>query len=492
MQGPGVRETAKAVNARVTTARSVTQAALEVAKRTQPRLNHFTQVLEASALAAAERIDARIAAGERLELAGVPVAIKDNLCTGPDLHTPGDGLGVGGNTTCASRLLERYASPYTATTVQRLLDAGAIVIGKTNMDEFGMGSSTERSIFGASRNPWDESRVCGGSSGGSAGAVASGACLLALGSDTGGSIRQPASHCGVVGIKPTYGRASRYGLVAYASSLDTVGVLARDVGDAALGLRIISGHDVHDGTSSQMAVGAWDHAGPADAAKLRIAVPRQARSPGNDPHVTAIFEATIAKLAQGGVTLVDVDLPALDHAVAAYYIIAPAEASSNLARFDGIRYGRRAPDAATLEAVYERSRSQGFGEEVQRRIMLGTHVLSSGYYEAYYARASKVRRLILNQFEAVYASGCAAVLMPASPGPAFEIGSKTEDALAMYLEDVYTVAVNLAGLPAMTVPCGTVARGEAQLPVGMQLVCGPFAEEMMLQTAALVARVVQS
>jgi aspartyl-tRNA(Asn)/glutamyl-tRNA(Gln) amidotransferase subunit A len=491
MQGPGVRDTAKAVNTRATSARAVTQAALEITKRVQPRLNLFTQVLEASALAAAERVDARIAAGEQLELAGVPVAIKDNLCTGPDLHAPGDGLGVGGNTTCASRLLERYASPYTATTVQRLLDAGAIVIGKTNMDEFGMGSSTERSIFGASRNPWDESRVCGGSSGGSAGAVASGACLMALGSDTGGSIRQPASHCGVVGIKPTYGRASRYGLVAYASSLDTVGVLARDVSDAALGLRIICGHDVHDGTSSQLPVSAWDQAAPAEARTLRVAVPKQARSPGNDPQVTAVLEATIAQLAQSGVTLEEVDLPALDHAVAAYYIIAPAEASSNLARFDGIRYGRRASDAATLETVYERSRSQGFGEEVQRRIMLGTHVLSSGYYDAYYAKASKVRRLILNQFEAVYARGYAAVLLPASPGPAFEIGSKTNDALAMYLEDVYTVAVNLAGLPAMSVPCGTMAQGGAKLPVGMQLVCAPFAEEAMLQAAALMERVVK-
>ena len=477
---------ARAVNERRVSAREVAAHSLEVAKAVNGSLNLFTCLFEQEAMRAAELVDARVAAGERPPLAGVTVAVKDNLCTGPDLRIRGDGLGYGGFTTCASRMLETYRSPFTATTVQRLIDAGAVIVGKTNMDEFGMGSSTERSIFGPSRNPHDPARVCGGSSGGSAGAVAAGAAIVALGSDTGGSIRQPASHCGVVGIKPTYGRASRHGLVAYASSLDQVGVMASSVADAALTLQAICGVDPDDGTTAETPVADWFAACNAPAAAtLRLGVPAQAWATGNDPEVTRLFRETTERLRSRGVELVEVSLPGMDDAVAAYYIIAAAEASSNLARVDGIRYGRRAGGVTTLDSLYERSRSEGFGEEVQRRIMLGTHVLSSGYYDAYYTTASKVRRKILNEFTSVFTrEGCAAVLMPASPGPAFKLGEKTSDPMAMYLEDVYTVAVNLAGLPAITIPAGKAAGG---LPVGVQLVGAAFDETRLLQAATMAS-----
>jgi aspartyl-tRNA(Asn)/glutamyl-tRNA(Gln) amidotransferase subunit A len=477
------RAIAAGVASRRHSAREVTGASIKAAQAAAS-LNLFTELFESAALAAADDIDARIARGEVLPLAGVPVAVKDNLCTGPDLHEPGDGRGYGGRTTCASRMLETYRSPYTATTVQRLIDAGAVIIGKTNMDEFGMGSSTERSIFGPSRNPWDSARVCGGSSGGSAGAVAAGICALAMGSDTGGSIRQPASHCGAVGVKPTYGRASRYGLVAYASSLDQVGVLGASVSDAATALEVFCGADDHDLTVSSTQVPAWGIECEQAIDGLRLAVPRQARSPGNDARVTAIFEETVRALAKAGAVIVDVDLPSLDDAVAAYYIIAPAEASSNLARYDGIRYGRRAVSAdGGIDSLYERSRSEALGEEVQRRIMLGTYVLSAGYYDAYYATALKVRRRILADFNRVLGGGCHAVLMPCAPGPAFGIGAKTDDALAMYLEDAYTVAVNLAGLPAACVPAGLAREGGIMLPVGVQFIGAAFDETSVLRAA---------
>ena len=432
---------ARDTNARIISATQTAARALAAAAALNPALNIFTELFEARAMAAAALVDARIARGEQLPLAGVPVAVKDNICLGPDLLEPGDGLGYGGKTTCGSRILENYESPYTATAVQRLINAGAIIIGKTNLDEFAMGSSTEHSCFGPTRNPWDISRVPGGSSGGSAAAVAARICPIAIGSDTGGSIRQPASHCGVVGIKPTYGRVSRYGLVAFASSLDQIGPLATNVADAALCLQAMCGLDEADGTSAAHAVPDFPVLLEAPIDCLTIGVPSQCRSGSNHPAVAAALEAAIATYTSLGAKIVDIDLPMTDYGIAAYYIIAPAEASSNLARFDGIRYGRRAALAPgeTLFDLYCKSRSEGFGPEVQRRIMLGTHVLSSGYYDAYYNNALKVRRLILNDYNNAFINhGCHAILMPASPGPAFRIGEKLDDPLAMYLEDLYT------------------------------------------------------
>jgi aspartyl-tRNA(Asn)/glutamyl-tRNA(Gln) amidotransferase subunit A len=427
-------------------------------------------------------------------LAGVAIAVKDNICVGPDLVTPGDGLGYGGTTTCASVMLRSYRSPFTATAVQRLLDAGACIIGKTNMDEFGMGSSTERSAFGPTRNPHDPTRVPGGSSGGSAACVAAGICECALGSDTGGSIRQPASHCGVVGFKPSYGRVSRYGLVAYASSLDQIGPLTRTVTQAALITRLMAGPDRHDATTSNITLDvthrpadAWEDSCQEPISGLRIGLPIQARSPANDPDVMRVLDETLDRLRSRGATVVPVDLPHTDQGIAAYYIIATAEASSNLARFDGVRYGHRTQRAGNLEDMYRRSRSEGFGSEVQRRIMLGTHVLSSGYYDAYYGRACRVRRLIHDDYTRAFTQ-CHAILMPAAPGPAFTLGEKSGDALAMYLEDVYTVGVNLAGLPAITVPTGNARRGGALLPIGMQLIGPPMHDLTVLRAARMLER----
>jgi aspartyl-tRNA(Asn)/glutamyl-tRNA(Gln) amidotransferase subunit A len=477
--------TARQVQARETSALEVARHALDAADR-HKGLNAFISTFPDETLAAAAEVDRRVAAGERLSLAGVPIAVKDNICLGPP---------YGGRTTCGSRMLERYQSPYTATALQKLIDAGAVVVGKTNMDEFGMGSSTERSAFGPTRNPHDPSRVPGGSSGGSAAAVAAGIVPVALGSDTGGSIRQPASHCGVVGVKPTYGRVSRYGLVAYASSLDQIGPLAGSVRDTALVLEALCGVDPRDATTAH-------HAPPGLVACLEepvkdlvVGVPRQVRSAGNHAGVTGVMDATLERLRAEGATIVEIDLPLLDEAIAAYYIIAPAEASSNLARFDGIRYGHRA-ELKAGEGLYElycRSRAEGFGPEVKRRIMLGTHVLSSGYYEAYYNTALKVRRRVLNDFNGAFAGGaghpaCHVILMPAAPGPAFRIGEKTTDPMAMYLEDVYTVAVNLAGLPAACVPCGFAEVEGVRLPVGMQLIAPAFDECGLMRAGAMVER----
>ncbi len=461
-----------------------TRRALERAHATHGAINAYTQIFDERAIEQAAEIDARLSRGEPVgPLAGVPVAIKDNLCL------------AWGRTTCASRMLEHYRSPFTATSVQRLLDAGAVIVGKTNLDEFAMGSSTERSIFGPTRNPWDVSRVPGGSSGGSAAAVADGSVAGALGSDTGGSIRQPAGLCNLVGYKPTYGRVSRYGLVAYASSLDQVGPLARSVADAALLAQTISGEDASDATS-------LPGPGPDLLSELErpvdgltVGVPVQARSAANHPAVSAALGAAIAALEAQGARIVEIDLAHADQAIAAYYVIAPAEASSNLARFDGVRYGRRAKlaEGEGLAELYERSRSEGFGPEVQRRILLGTHVLSSGYYDAYYATAQKVRRLIRGDFDGAFTGGgsrpaCHALLMPTAPGPAFRIGEKTADPLALYLEDVYTVGVNLAGLPAISVPGGFAADNGRALPVGVQLV-GPMGEDaLLLRVARMLER----
>ncbi len=472
-------EIRKRVLAGETSCVAATREAIAAAEASSP-LGAFLQVLGDEAIVRASKLDAMIAsdraAAERLPLLGVPVAIKDNICF------------EAGNTTAASKLLADYRSPFSATAVKRLVDAGAVIIGKTNMDEFGMGSSGENSAFGPTRNPWETDRVPGGSSSGSAAAVAAGVVPVALGSDTGGSIRQPASHCGVVGFKPTYGRVSRYGLIAYASSLDQIGTLTRSVADAASSLAAISGIDPHDATSSTRPVPAYASECDQPIAGLRIGVPAQARSSANDPRVTKALEKALSLYQEQGATIVDIELPTIDYAIAAYYIVATAEASSNLARFDGVRYGKRAtlgPGEGLME-LYCKSRAEGFGPEVKKRIMLGTHVLSSGYYDAYYATAMKARRKIKGDFDAVFAENgpaCHVIMMPASPGPAFKLGEKTTDPLAMYLEDAYTVPVNLAGLPAVTVPV------DGPLPIGVQLIGPAFGESTLLRAASMLERV---
>lgn len=470
---------AREVVSRKTSAESLARNAIDGLRSVEPKLRSFISAFDGegagSAIAQARNVDTKTAHGEKLgPFAGVPIAIKDNLCLS------------WGKTTCASNMLRQYESPYTATAVQKLIDAGAVIVGKTNLDEFAMGSSCEHSCFGPTFNPWDVSRVPGGSSGGSAAAVAAGIVPMALGSDTGGSVRQPASHCGIVGVKPTYGRISRYGLVAYASSLDQIGTLTRTVEDAALTLQVICGNDPLDTTASAQSVPDFSLNLETAIGDLRLAVPRQARNEANHPEVARVFEEAIATYKKLGASIVDVDLPLLDHGIAAYYIVAPAEASSNLARFDGIRYGHRAKldKGDDLFDLYCKTRSEGFGPEVQRRIMLGTHVLSSGYYDAYYNTALKVRRKIKNDFDRVFGD-CHAVLMPASPSPAFRVGEKTSDPLAMYLEDVYTVTINLAGLPAMSIPAGFAAVDGKQLPVGAQLVSPAFDEARMLRIARM-------
>jgi aspartyl-tRNA(Asn)/glutamyl-tRNA(Gln) amidotransferase subunit A len=408
-----------------------------------------------------------------LSLAGIPVAIKDNMCI------------EGTRTTCGSKILGNYHPPYTATVVERLRDAGAVVIGKTNLDEFAMGSSTENSAFGPSRNPWDTSRAPGGSSGGSAAAVAAGMAAAALGSDTGGSIRQPASFCGVVGMKPTYGRVSRYGLVAFASSLDQIGPFTRSVEDMAIVLNVICGKDARDATSASEAVPDFTQGLDAGVKGLRIGVPFSFLGEHIDASVRASFEALLDALKREGASVVEIDLPHAKHGLAAYYIIANAEASANLARFDGIRYGHRSSRAKSLDDVYMQTREEGFGREVKRRVLLGTYVLSAGYYDAYYRRAQQVRTLIIRDFASAYAA-CDVVLLPTAPTPAFKLGEKTEDPILMYLNDIFTIPVNLAGLPGISVPCGLSPAG---LPIGAQLIGRAFDETTVLRAAAGIERV---
>ncbi|HEX5133678.1 MAG TPA: Asp-tRNA(Asn)/Glu-tRNA(Gln) amidotransferase subunit GatA [Candidatus Krumholzibacteria bacterium] len=406
-------------------------------------------------------------------LGGVPVAIKDNICI------------AGMPTTCASRILGAYRPPYTATAVTRLLDAGAVVIGKTNLDEFAMGSSTENSAFGATRNPWDTTRAPGGSSGGSAAAVAAGMAAAALGSDTGGSIRQPASFCGVVGMKPTYGRVSRYGLVAFASSLDQIGPFTRSVEDAALVLNALCGADPRDATSAAEPVPDFTAGLDAGVRGLRVGVPWKFLGENLDASVRTAFEAAVAGARREGAVIEDIDLPHAEHGLAAYYIIANAEASANLARFDGVRYGHRAAEARTMADMYTHTRKEGFGAEVKRRILLGTYVLSAGYYDAYYHRALQVRSLIIDDFAKAF-SRCDVVMLPTAPTPAFRLGEKVDDPILMYMNDVFTIPVNLAGLPGISVPCGLSPEG---LPIGAQLIGRAFDETTLLRAAAGVERV---
>ncbi len=472
-------EMARAVRDRSLSARKLAEAALNRAETVGRSLNAVTQVLADSALASADAVDFAVSRGEDPgPLAGVPMVLKDNICTRE------------GYTTCGCRFLERYRSPFDATCVERLRGAGAVIIAKANLDEFAMGGSGENSAFGATRNPWDVSRVPGGSSSGSAACVAAGIAPIALGSDTGGSIRQPAGFCGITGLKPTYGRVSRWGLVAFASSLDQLGPLARNAQDAAVALSVISGEDPRDSTCARVAREDFADAitrADRDNQPRIIGVARQGRGSGNHPSVNLAIEQAMALYRDAGFELVDVDLHAGDEAIAAYYIIAAAEASSNLARFDGVRYGRRAElsPGEGLSDLYTRSRTEGFGPEVQRRIMLGTYVLSSGYYDAYYNTALKARRVIKNAFDAIFARGCRAVLLPSSPGPAFKLGEKNNDPLAMYLEDIYTVSVNLAGLPAITIPAGIASVEGKDLPVGVQLIGPALSEASLLRLASV-------
>jgi aspartyl-tRNA(Asn)/glutamyl-tRNA(Gln) amidotransferase subunit A len=449
-------------------AAELVSAALARAEATQPTLHAFAGLRPERARAEAAQADARRRRGEaRSAIDGIPVAIKDNMVQAGEL------------TTCASRILEGFVSPYTATAVARLERAGAVVIGRTNMDEFAMGSSTEHSCAGPTRNPWRLANTPGGSSGGSAAAVAAGIVPAALGSDTGGSIRQPASFCGVVGIKPTYGRVSRWGLVAFASSLDQIGVFARSARDAASLLEQICGHDPFDSTSIPEPAPELCPALDGDVSGLVVGLPKECFVPaGVDAGVLAAVRDAVAELERAGAKVREISLPHTRYAIATYYLIATAEASSNLARFDGVRYGHRASGARSLTEMYERTRSEGFGAEVQRRILLGTYVLSAGYYDAYYRKAQQVRTLLRSDFERAFGA-CDVIVTPTSPEVAFELGSKTSDPLSMYLSDIYTVSANLAGIPGVSIPCGMV-RG---LPVGLQLLGPALGEAALLRVA---------
>jgi aspartyl-tRNA(Asn)/glutamyl-tRNA(Gln) amidotransferase subunit A len=448
----------------------LTETVLARIEALEPQVRAYITVTADVARQQAAAADEAFARGEvRSPLQGIPLAIKDNLCT------------RGICTTCASRMLEHFVPPYDATVVRRLQQAGAVLVGKTNMDEFAMGSSTETSYFATTRNPWGAlDRVPGGSSGGSAAAVAADLCIAALGSDTGGSIRLPAAMTGVVGLKPTYGRVSRYGLVAFASSLDQIGPLTKDVRDAALLLQAIAGHDRCDSTSGDVPVPEYARALDRGLEGLRLGVPQEYFVAGMDAEVEQAVRAGIDTLRGLGADLVEVSLPHTRYAVATYYILATAEASSNLARYDGVRFGLRAAEYHDLREMYQRTRAAGFGAEVKRRIMLGTYALSAGYYEAYYRKAQQLRTLFRQDFQAAFRQ-CEALLTPVSPVPAFRLGERLDDPLQMYLTDIFTIPVNLAGLPALSIPCGFTSQ---ELPVGMQIIAPPFHEETMLQIAA--------
>ena len=435
----------------------------------EPKVKAYVSQTKEAALAQASALDERLKGWRKTKpMTGMPLAIKDNLCT------------EGVRTTCSSRMLQQFIPPYDATVIAKLRDQDYILLGKANLDEFAMGSSTEHSAFGPSRNPWNLQHVPGGSSGGAAAAVAADECVAALGSDTGGSIRQPAAFCGVVGLKPTYGRVSRYGLVAFASSLDQVGPITKDVPDAALLLGAIAGHDPLDSTSADLPVPDYMKAlKKKDLKKLNVGVPVEYFADGLDPEVESSVRAAIDELKSLGGTIKEIHLPRTDAAVAVYYVIATAEASSNLARYDGVKFGLRAKETKDLLDLYMKTRQEGFGPEVKRRIMLGTYALSAGYYDAYYGKAQAVRTLICDDFRAAF-NDVDLIVTPVTPTPAFKLGEKSEDPLQMYLSDIYTISVNLAGLPAIAVPCGFSKAG---LPIGVQLIGRPFEEETLLRAA---------
>ncbi len=439
----------------------VTAAYLEQIRDKEPSVGAYLTTLEESAMKQASAVDQKRMDGEALPpLAGIPVGIKDNICT------------KGIKTTCASRMLENFVAPYDACVIEKLKKAGCVILGKLNMDEFAMGSSTENSFFKITHNPRDLSRVPGGSSGGSAAAVAANEAAFALGSDTGGSIRQPAAFCGVVGMKPTYGTVSRYGLVAFASSLDQIGPLTKTVRDSAMVMDTIAGHDKRDSTSIKMKTLSYSAKIGQDIRGMKIALPKEFFGEGISETVRKGIDEAALQFKALGAEIVEVSMPTLSHALPAYYIISSAEASSNLARFDGIRYGYRAREYDDITSLYKNSRSEGFGAEVKRRIMLGTFALSSGYYDAYYKKALQVRTLIVDDYNRIFEK-CDCILSPVAPTIAYKIGEKTADPLSMYLGDIYTVPVNIAGLPSLSMPCGDASDG---LPIGMQLIGKPFSE----------------
>lgn len=465
----------EALKGQQVTARQLTESVFKRIQEKDSEINAYITLDKDGALRKADEVDRKISAGDPVgSLAGIPIALKDLLCT------------KGLPTTCASRILETFIPPYDATAVARLHEADAVIIGKLNMDEFAMGSSNENSAFGPVRNPVNTDRVTGGSSGGSAASVAAGETVLALGTDTGGSIRLPASFCGVVGMKPTYGRVSRFGLVAFASSLDQIGPITRDVSDAALLLGVISGHDPLDSTSVELPVPAYTANLGAGVENLNVGLPKEYFTDGLDPDIHEAVMRGVKILEGAGAHIEEVSLPIAGHpeySIASYYIIATGEASSNLARYDGVRYGLRTEDKDLTE-MYCNSRQSGFGAEVKRRIMLGTYTLSAGYYDAYYLKAQRARTLIKEDFDRVL-EGCDIVAAPVAPTTAFKIGEKIDDPLQMYLSDIYTVSVNLAGIPGISVPCGCSAEG---LPIGLQLLGRPFDEETLLQAAYVVEK----
>ncbi len=463
-----IHEAHRLLQNREISARELTRAVLDRIGAVDDKIDAFLTVSEELALQQADQADRALAAGNCSPLAGIPLGIKDLMCT------------RGMTTTCGSKILENFVPPYDATVIRKLKDAGAVIVGKLNMDEFAMGSSTENSGFKITRNPWDPSRIPGGSSGGSAAAVAADMCLGALGSDTGGSIRQPASHCGVVGLKPTYGRVSRFGLVAFASSLDQIGPLAKNVTDCAHLLNIIAGYDKSDSTSVPKDVPDYSAGLEGDLKGIRVGIPEEfAAVEGLDPSVLSAVGKAVEALENLGASRVDVSLPHTEYAVAAYYVIAPSEASSNLARYDGVKYGFRNNDHTDLMNMYRDTRSKGFGPEVQRRIIIGTYCLSAGYYDAYYGKASQVRTLIVEDFNKAF-EACDVIVCPVAPTAAFKIGEKIDDPLTMYLSDIFTLSANLAGIPGMSVPCGFSANG---LPIGLQIMGKHFNEEMLLKVA---------
>lgn len=446
----------------------ITQAALKRIEAIEPKLRSFLCVTADRALSQAQAVDAKIVAGEEIGLlAGIPIGIKDNMCT------------KGIPTTCASRILKNFVPPYESTVTQKLADAGAVMVGKTNLDEFAMGSSTENSAYQVTANPWDMSRVPGGSSGGSAAAVAAEECTVAIGSDTGGSIRLPASFCGVVGMKPTYGLVSRFGLVAFASSLDQIGPFGRTVEDAAILLGAIAGYDPQDSTSLNVEIPDYTQALKPDLKSMRIGVIKETFGEGLDSEVEQAVTKAIEQLKSLGAEIQEISCPRFRYGLPAYYIIAPSEASANLARYDGVKYGFRAPDPENLLDMYARTRASGFGAEVKRRIMVGTYTLSAGYYDAYYLKAQKVRTLIKQDFETAFEQ-VDVLVCPTVPSTAFKAGEKTDDPLSMYLTDLMTITVNLAGLPGLSLPCGFDRQG---LPIGLQLIGNALREDQLFQVA---------
>ena len=463
-----IHELQEKIKAGETTSTEIVQAVFRRIDAVEKDVHAYILLTREKALEGAAHADEEIKKGNIKTLTGIPIALKDLLCT------------KGVTTTCASHILHNYVPPYDATVVEKLRDAGAVFTGKTNMDEFAMGSSTETSYFGITKNPWDLERIPGGSSGGSAAAVVADECIAAIGSDTGGSIRQPAALCGVVGMKPTYGRVSRYGLVAFASSLDQIGPFTKDVEDCAIMMNILAGYDPRESTSVPVDVPDYRQFLSRGIDGWKVGIPKEYFIEGIDAEVRDAIQQTIKVIEGMGAKCIEVSLPHTEYCLAVYYIIAPAEASSNLARYDGVKYGFRSLDGRDLMEMYKKSRSAGFGAEVKRRIMLGTYVLSSGYYDAYYKKASQVRALIKQDFDEAFKQ-CDVLLTPTTPTPAFKIGEKTDDPLQMYLSDIFTISTNLAGIPGMVVPCGFTRAG---LPVGVQFLAGHFEEGKLIQIAA--------